>query len=77
MDRGFPTVAPRVKGLAWPQLCCKLQLLLGFDPCLRNFHVVWVKPKKGEKMGRGHRHRYFSNEGTPVANGHGTRCSTL
>ena len=35
-----------LKDLAWPQLWCRSQLQLGFDPWLRNFHVLQVQGKK-------------------------------
>lgn len=38
-----------VKYPALPQLWCRLQLSLGFDPGPRNFHMLRVWPKKKRK----------------------------
>lgn len=38
-----------VKDLALPPLWCRQQLLQGFDPRPRNFHVPQVPPPKNEK----------------------------
>ena len=48
-DLGVPTVVQRVKNLALPQLWCRLQLQLDFDPWPRNFHMSWAQLKKKKK----------------------------
>ena len=42
---GVPTVAQWVKDLVFPQLPCRLQLQLRFDPWPRNFHMLQAQPK--------------------------------
>ena len=37
------------KDLALPQLWCRWQLQLGFDPWPGNFHMLWVWQKENEK----------------------------
>ena len=45
-----------VKDLALPQLPCRLQLRLRFDPWPENFHIPWVSlKKKGKKKMAGGR----------------------
>ena len=39
---GVPSVAQWVKDLALPQLWCRSQLKLRFDPWPRNFHMLLV-----------------------------------
>ena len=39
-----------VKDLALMQLWCRLQLQLRFNPWPRNLHMLWVQPKKKEKI---------------------------
>ena len=48
----IPGLEQWVKNLALPQLWCRLQQLLGFNPWPRNFHmeVVWPKRKKKKKL---------------------------
>ena len=43
---GVPAV---VQDLALPQLWCKSQLQLRFEPWPGNFHILWVQPKKKKK----------------------------
>ena len=47
----IPTVVQWFKNSALPQLCCQLQLQLGFDPWPRNFCFGKKKQKQT------HRHR--------------------
>ena len=45
-----PSPAQWVKDLALLQLGGRLQPQLGFDLWPRNFHMLWVWPKKGKKQ---------------------------
>ena len=45
-QHGFdPQPVQWVKDLVFPELWHKSQLWLGFDPCPRNFHMLWVQPR--------------------------------
>ena len=46
----IPSPAQWVKDLALLQLGGRLQPQLGFDLWPRNFHMLWVWPKKGKKQ---------------------------
>lgn len=48
-EPGGALVGQHVKDLALPLLWCRQQLLQGFDPRPRNFHVPQVPPPKNEK----------------------------
>ena len=56
---GVPALAHWVKDLALPRLWCRSKLWLGLDPCLGNFHLLWVWPeKKTNKQNTAY--KYFS-----------------
>ena len=42
----LPSLEQWVKNLALLQLWCKSQLWLKFNPWPRNFHMLWMWPKK-------------------------------
>ena len=57
---GVPVVAQGVKDPALPQLWYRLKLKLGLDPWPRNFHVLWVWPKKKKKKSPWRNKQYYS-----------------
>ena len=49
LQEGVPATVQWSKDLALPQLWCRAQLWLGFDPCPRNFNTLQLQPKKKKK----------------------------
>ena len=49
LQEGVPATVQWSKDLALPQLWCRAQLWLGFDPWPRNFNMLQLQTKKKKK----------------------------
>ena len=61
LQEGVPATVQWSKDLALPQLWCRAQLWLGFDPWPRNFNMLQLQTKKKKKKSSAHSCPYLSH----------------